>query len=720
MTSGTNLKVRHAVRLALYGLMLGGGCGVALADQAINLGTVSTTGTSGAYDQYSAPTQAPTQTSLEATQPASEISQHYIENNVAPSSNYSEIVNIAPSVQSVSPNGPGLMETQSLSIRGLQDGQYNVTFDGIPWGDSNDFTHHSTSYFMAHDLGGISVDRGPGDASTIGTATFGGTIAVHSKNPKGDDEVNPYVTVGSFHTRLAGLQLDSGNAKNGGASAFLDVEHLDSNGYLTNGYQHRNSIFYKYVRPIGDNSVFTAVVMNNRLRQNVPFGATQAQIAQFGPNYGLNNDPTSMDYYGYNMDKIQTDFEYLGLQSNLGNRWTLDDKVYTYAYDHYGFNGVDPSLTTTNASYGVPATDVPGQAMEMNYRSVGNLLRVAKGLDSGTIKAGLWTDYQWNVRWQKEIDFTTGALNTTQGTNGIDRDMKDNLTTIQPYLEYDWKLSHALTFTPGVKYVQFRRRIDATVNQGTGTPLSDSKTYSSVLPSAALHYAFNPNWAAYAQVAKGYLAPNLNTFFVTNPSLNDFSPESTWNYQIGTNWKSRRLALGADVYDIVFNNLVTKTGSSTNAHYVNEGGATYKGVEAEATYYAGMGFSVYANGSINSAKDKTTSQWLTNAPDNTAALGVIYNQGPAYGSVIDKYVGRTYYQDANGNNQPIGGYAVTNLAVGYKLTGVLKGAKLQLTADNIFDRTSIFASPGQAGDGTTQLFWTIPGRSYFASLSASL
>lgn len=708
------------MRLAVWGLMLADASGRAMAAEPINLGTVSTTASSASYDQYSAPYQAPTQTSLDATQPSSEISKNYIDRNVAPSSNYSEIVNIAPSVQSISPNGPGLMETQSLSIRGLQDGQYNVTFDGIPWGDSNDFTHHSTSYFMAHDLGGIGVDRGPGNASTIGTATFGGTVAVTSKNPKGEDAVTPYATAGSFRTRLAGVQLDTGNAKNGGASAFLDAERLDSNGYLTNAHQHRNSIFYKYVRPVGDNSVVTAVIMNNRLRQNVSVGATRAAIAQYGPNYGLNNDPNSMAYYGYNMDKIQTDFEYLGLKSNLGNQWKLDDKVYTYGYDHYGFNGADPALTTTNASYGVPANNVPGQQMEMNYRSIGNLLRVAKLVENGTVKAGLWTDYQWNVRWQKEVNFTTGAINTTQGANGIDRDMNDNLTTIQPYVEYDWKLSPALTLTPGVKYVRFHRSINAAVNQGTGTPLNYSKTYSSILPALALHYAFNPNWTSYAQVAKGYLAPNLNTFFVANPALNDFSPETTWNYQLGTNWKSRRLALSADVYDIDFSNLVTKTGSATNAHYVNVGGATYKGVEADATYYAGGGFSVYANGSINSAKDKTTNQWLTNAPDHTAAMGVIYNQGGAYGSVIDKYVGRTYYQDANGNNQPLGGYAVTNLAVGYKLNGWLKGAKLQLTVDNVFNKTSIYASPGQAGDGTTQLFWTIPGRSYFASVSASL
>ena len=95
----------------------------------------------------SAPAQAPSQGSLTATEPKSTISQHYIQNSTAPTSNYSDIIQYRPQRSNIDPNGAGLMESQSLSIRGFQDGQYNVTFDGIPFGDSNDFTHHSTSFF---------------------------------------------------------------------------------------------------------------------------------------------------------------------------------------------------------------------------------------------------------------------------------------------------------------------------------------------------------------------------------------------------------------------------------------------------------------------------------------------------------------------------------------------------------------------------------------------
>src|ERR1700677_4614971 len=145
------------------------------------------------------PQTAPSQGSLVATQPQSIVSGDFIHNNDAPMVNYTDIIKITPSVWTVDPNGPGLMENLGTSIRGFQDGQFNVTFDGIPWGDSNDFTHHSTSYFMPQDIGNVSVDRGPGTASTIGNATFGGTIGVNSKNPLADMTVTPYVSFGSFN-----------------------------------------------------------------------------------------------------------------------------------------------------------------------------------------------------------------------------------------------------------------------------------------------------------------------------------------------------------------------------------------------------------------------------------------------------------------------------------------------------------------------------------------
>lgn len=696
------------------------------ADSAIDLGTVqsgSGTGSAQQDKQKSAAYQAPTKASLKATQPQSIIGQQYIEHNAAPTANYTDIVSVAPSVSDIAPNGPGGMESQGLSMRGFQDGQYNVTFDDIPFADSNDFTHHSTSYFMPQDTGSIVVDRGPGSASTIGDATFGGTIAVASREPEEIAALTPYVSFGSHASRLFGLRYDTGAIKSlNDTRAYFNYKNSSTDGALTYSGQKRQNMVFKSETPIGDNTVVTLFGMYNKIHQYVPIGATLDQINKYGSDYALNNDPTSQAYYGYNYDELASDLEYIDIKSLLGS-WAIDNKLYTYGYRHDGFNGADPNGTTPNGTiYG--ANNVPGQSMSNNYRSFGDIFRVARDLGPGRIKAGIWLDRQHNTRTQYEIDDTLGGIfNATSMLAATDRDMFDSLNTAQPYVEYDWKPTSRLTITPGIKYAYFHRNIDALVNQKTGTPLNYSQTWEKALPNFSVHYKLQDNWTVYGQWAKGFLAPNLNTFYVADPSLNDVVPEETTNTQLGTVWHSHDLTLSADVYHIDFKNKIEHHKVASETIYYNVGGATYKGVEGEATYYVGSGFSLYGNGSINSAKDKTNGLWLPNAPDRTFAAGVIYNDGGYYASLIAKHVGARFGTGSDpSTDQKLPSYTIANLNASYTFksaSGPLHNAKVSFQVNNLFNKSGLLDQPGTTADGTP-LYWTIPGRSYVLSLSVGM
>jgi iron complex outermembrane receptor protein len=743
MRKGNTLNLRAFVRQLPSGIaltLLACAINSAYAADATDLGTVGAYGVGETVStrqvaKDSASYQAPTQGSLDATQPQSIINQHYIQENAAPGANYSDIVNIAPSVFSVDPNGPGMMETQSLTLRGFQDGQYNVTFDGIPWGDSNDFTHHSTSYFMSQDIGSILVDRSPGDAGTIGDATSGGTISVNSKNPLLAPTTNLSVTGGSFGTKMLGVEFDTGVMQNyGDASAFVDYKNFSTDGFLTNANQRRENLFMKFVKPLSDTTVLTVVAMENRLHQNVAYGATLANLAKYGYNYGLNNDPTSQGYAGYNYDDITADFEYVGIKTQLGD-WKVDNKVYTYAYYHNGYNTTDPGLGTPNGTDpgltgGVANTDVPGQKMDMNYRSWGDQLRMSEPLGQGTLDAGAWVDYQYNNRMMMEVDYTLGgAINTgipNSVPSGIDRLMNDSLTTIQPYVQYEWKVSDALTITPGLKYSSFKRSIDATVNQGaTGAPLNTSQTWSKALPALTAHYTIQPGWTAYAQYADGYLAPNLNVFYPkgTSPtSPGSLDATQSKNFQLGTTWSSDRWTASGDIYKINFDNLYSPfscNGIYTcyNAHNVN-----FSGEEVEGTYVVGAGYSLYGNFALNNYST-TDGSVLQNTPRNTAAAGVIYNQGPVYASLIAKEVGQRYSNvDASGNNLSFSSFTVANFSSSYTLKDIGtwgKSAKIGFQANNLFNKNGIYSSLNSDGAGNP-MFFVIPTRNYELSLSISM
>lgn len=731
----------------IYRLVLGSlfavGVNTAFADTTFSLGTVQSS--AATINQDAAPYQAPTQGSLLSTEPQSSLNQHYIEENASAASNYTDLVNIAPAIQTVNPNGPGMMETQSMTMRGFTDGQFNISFDGIPWGDSNDFTHHSTSYFMAQDLGSIVVDRGPGDASNLGDSTFGGTIFMNSKDPRAVAAFTPYATFGSFNTRMLGAEFDTGRMQNfGGSTAYINYRKLQSDGFLTNSGLNRGNLFIKFVRPLS-NGVVTFVVMHNNLHQNVPGAISNADRAIYGYNFGLSTNPNSMSYYGYNYDDITTDMEYAHLITQLGD-WNVDNKLYTYGYYHYGYNGDSPGDIAPGANPGLclnaactitgGANDVLGQQMYMLFRSWGDILQTSLPMASGKLDTGVWVDRQGNDRMERNVDYTlNGALvYTANAPTGYTRMMHNTLTTVQPYVQYEWKATDALTVTPGLKYSSFTRDLAAPVNQTKPTTsYYGSATWSKMLPALVARYAISDNWSAYAQYAQGFLAPNLNVFYSAAPDLGSMKPTETTNYQVGTTWKNQMYTVSADAYSIKSKNWMTPINPTpTTQTYVDAGDVNFSGGEVEGTVNVGGGFNLYGNyakigysiknpaafagavsggGGCGPAGDK-----LCDVPDNTYSAGVIYNQGPAYASLIAKQVG-SRYSDA----VQLGSYTIANLSASYTLKNDgywANNLKLGFKINNLFDKTGPMMSNGATGTG--QAYYVIPNRSYELSLSGDL
>ncbi|MEB0284766.1 TonB-dependent receptor, partial [Sphingomonas sp. 10B4] len=76
---------------------------------------------------------------------------------------------------------------------------------------------------------------------------------------------------------------------------------------------------FKAQRKFGSDTVVTVFSTYNTIQSYVPDkgGVTLSQVAQFGKNYALNNDPTSQNYYGYNFNNKTTDFDYIRVQSKL-------------------------------------------------------------------------------------------------------------------------------------------------------------------------------------------------------------------------------------------------------------------------------------------------------------------------------------------------------------------------------------------------------------------
>ena len=672
-----------------------------------------------------------------ATQPQSIITREFIDLSVAPTADYSVLVNIAPSLSGSTSNGPGLSETKT-TLRGFKDDQYNITFDGIPWGDTNNPAHHSTSFFPATIIGGAVVERGPGNASNIGYATFGGSINLFSKKPAQTQTTSVFTSLGSWNTRLYGVSYESGRLANfGDATLQLNYQHLSSDGYLSNSPIVSDNYTIKFERPVGDASlltVFSSINSNKYYQPDSNKGATLSQIAAFGKNFQLDQNPKSLNYKEFNQTAKDTDFEYVRLRSELGNGWNIDNHVYTYAYRNQTLSSTDPTWmgttpsTTADPRRTAPAGtynkapalngNIPGIDKLNSYRVWGDFFKATKKMESGLARMGLWYETSSTDRHQYDLDLTTGGYNRVEATqngnflNGSNRpidsvlfDQQSKIKNVQPFAEFEWAAREGMTVTPGLKYVSITRSVSAQVQQASrDLNVNTSKNYKATLPFLTINQQLGSGLAVYAQYAKGFQIPDLNTFYITNPSQNSSEPQKSTNYQIGIVGKSDQMTWDVDLYRINFTNkLVSNNLPGAAAAFVNIGGAVYQGIEAQMAYVLGGGFSAYVNGSLNSAKASDTGQQIANAPDMTAALGALYSAGPWSASLIYKRTGATRQKDYDATKAAINGtpyfdyykapaYGNVDLGVAYNIPnpGVFaKNLKLQFNVFNLTNSQSI-------------------------------
>lgn len=688
-------------------------------------------------------TLAPSAVSLDATQPTSVIDERFIRDGLRFNANYDDIVKYSPSVSVTSPEGPGLGKNEGLSIRGFKDGQFNITFDGIPFGNSNDLHHTTSAYFTNHVLGGTQIDRGPGNASTIGNATFGGTIALQSREPSQEDGITPYLTYGSWKTGSIGLTADE-TMKN--TLFFGDISKEKSDTFLKGTDDRRGHVFLKTATSFSDGTELTFVTSQNKETQNTVQGATKQTILTKGWRFGLSDDPKVQAFKGYNGATYFSGFTYLGLSTNLAGL-SIDDKVYYNRFSHMSDKSkdatdLDPThngVTFYDAKGKVlrkAKDDVPGKRSQTNFHTVGNILRLNRDTGvSGNIQAGLWLERTFDTRWTFSKDMTTNQPSGNKSGNNYTTYLTNRLETVQPYLQYDWKIGERTTLSPGVRYSRVTRYLapdKALAN--ASSQVTKKQSYHSTLPSITLHQKVSDSWSAYVQLAEGFLAPPLNVIKVNDSSL---KPEETKNVQIGTAFASKEFNFGADIYRIKFDNRISQTmvNSATGVDnvYVNGDGAVYKGIEMEGTYSLTPQLSLYENISYNRANYSANNIQLADVPRFNNSLGLLYTHlNGFFGSLMAKSMSWKYgsdnVTDKKGNTQfvnsyRIPGFTTVDAAFGYRADHGPwggKGYSISMDINNLFNVHKITSFAGLQSSSATPTFFGLPGRGVFVDLSIKL
>jgi iron complex outermembrane receptor protein len=735
---------------------------------AMNIGGVSQQVTVQANSLGSiAAALAPMDASLDATSARTYISPTFVQNFTSPVADYGEAVAMAPGTFTLNGNGVGLGQS-STYFRGFPDGSYDIDFDGIPFYDTNSPTHHSWAFFPAQFFGGIDLDRSPGTASTVGPTPFGGSIHILSKDMSPVQNVRGQFSYGSFNTYLYDGQFDSADIlPNKKLNFQIDVHHLQSDGYQTFNYQTRNAGDIKAQYKISDKTMITGFAGVIWLDANTPnFNATRCQmygaangytcpgtLAPFsgaGLNFLLTDNSDSVNYLNnqYNYYHVPTDFEYVGVHSELGHNIILDVKPYTYNYDNSEkYSNATPitEATTVNGSKtynglaiapcNVPVTKkgvtaIPCGVDKYNsYRKYGETSTLSQISKVGIFRAGLW--YEWAATSRHQ--FPSDPLNNwaDQALSNFNEQFWTN--SYQPYAEYQLHATRSLNITAGTKFAYYNIATKQYADNGktigglgTNNPssfITNSGSYSAWLPSIDANYRLKSNWSIYGQVATGSVVPPSKVFDYTQspggtPVKTLPKQQRSTTYQAGTVLKLKRVTFDADYYHIRFQNSYSSTlDSSGEPVYFLQPSSITKGFEAESNIYIGHGLSAYLNASVGRATytgnlnvsctgvapacTSSTPQinfvapsglWVASTPSDTEAEGVTYQRKGWDVGMFNKRIG-TFYADngAYHNQATIDPFNQTNAYLNYTIrtSGRFDQTKLRLSFNNLFGQHNI-------------------------------
>ncbi len=680
---------------------------------------------------------SPVKSVLDAGSARTEITSQYVENFTQSVTDFSDIVQAAPGTVSWSTNGVGLGQAK-IYFRGFVDDDYTMTWDGVPFNDSNDPSHHSWAYVPSAAIGYVDFDRSPGTAADMGPSNYGGSIHMFSPALPPTRSMRIAESYGSFNTNQILGEFYSGLFGPGKKANFwLEANHKSTDGYQTGNDLQSTSATAKFTYKISDKSslslIGTVVIVDSNTPDN---DAYRFQLAEHGDNFLLQKNYYNPDgtinglYYKFYNYHVPTNFEIGTYTKDWGKGWRLEVKPYTYSYSNhqhfntnqYSENGDDNGQLTGN-----PITATSGLDKLNQYVKGGVIAHLSDASKYGVFRAGGWYEYTGTQRYQ--IDSNPLTWQDSDVIKYIKFHESYITRSEQPYAEYQFVAIPHLTVTAGVKDAYYNMTVKQYASNKDvgplGCPTTDTtaqcpnyviheKGYNSVLPSVEVNYRLRSNWSVYGQYGKGSIIPFSAVFDVKGAEVATAPPPTVAStYQGGTVLKLNRVSMDADVYHIHF---VNQYSSFTPSSGPNEGFTYYyatppsntNGLEGEANIAFGSGFSLFLNGTLGEAKYEAASAtaatatepaqpaspstWVALAPHDTETIAPTYQRGGWNIGFFNKRVGTRWEDDGSYHqNVKLDPFWVSNLFFNYTIRNGSRfdNSKIKLSFDNLFDQHNI-------------------------------
>jgi iron complex outermembrane receptor protein len=662
----------------------------------------------------------------------------------------------------------------SVFVRAFNFQQIGFVLDGIPMGRSDQFGGSPIYRYVDNEnLGRVTASQGTGEVSQPSYASLGPIVAYSTISPSLKPGLTLVGTAGSNSLERTFVKVQSGEWA--GFSAYLSRSNQESNQWRGPGtfsrehwdgkaryklspaasfqFTFTHNDYFDYDSPSISKAQYYGTAGDIFGRKGRYFGYLGYVPDLPETTAGIKYSNTAYNQYYQQAINARTDTLY-SLSTALEPMAGLKVAVTGYYEDKKGY-GVSPEAYATSlASYNAERLILPGlfapKGLQYGLSGIDGIRKGVSGSVAfksslNTVEVAAWVEkddyHRTQNRYNQEGGNPAGAPLMNEPVHR-QRDYKSITDTLQLSLKDTLSLAeNRLKLEFGLKALDIDYTISGVRNPGDyialRAPTIKANWNDYFLPQVGLAFNLSQTEQLFTSYAENFARPRGadDIFSAASPTPPAPAAEISKNAEIGFRTTRSNYHAVIAAYATEFDNRLQAFASivpgttTTETFYQNVGRVTSYGAEVSAgwhpTTFKRLAFTGNVTYNHSEFKDNYSTLLIAGkrVPDNAEWLiqsGVTYEPVPwAVTNLSAKYLSARYTNFIN--SESTGGYttfaAYLDLG-GDKLTfGALKGVKVRLNVDNIFDK-DYFGTIGTTTN-TLATFRPGPDRTWQLTVSAS-
>ena len=553
----------------------------------------------------------------------------------------------------------------------------------------------------------VEVLKGPASA-LYGRGEPGGTVNITTKKPKFAPEYGADVSLGSFQTRRAAVDL-TGPLSDSFAYR-LNAAHEEGHSFRDTVKVERSLFSPSFLWLAGEHSTVSYEI--EAVRQRAPF---DRGVVAVNGQLGLVPVSRFLGEPGDGPMTVKSLGQQLFIHHALSDDWTLqagasyrDSELTGYSTEANKLLADGRTLNRQRRHRDFSATDVSARVEVLGKFKTGALAHeVLAGVD-----AYHFDDHRVQLRRNPSaanayaIDIFNPVYGGKAAPLALSIDTQEAQKARGVYAQDQLDLGAQWKALVGVRHDTYTQDV---TNHRLNT--SNRQSLSATSPRAGLVYQPSKMWSLYASAAKGF-RPNSG-ISIDNQA---FLAERSRAYELGAKLETGRLTGTLAVYDIRKSNVLTTNPANTD-FAIAAGEVGSRGLELDVSGEVARGLRVsgayaYTDASVTRG-DTTivTGSRLANVPRHSANLLATQQFALGTGSASVgggvQYVGERLGDVAISSSFTLPAYTTARLLASYSPSAKLR---LALNVENLFNRSYYASSYNQ--------LWVAPGAERMVTLNA--